>query len=525
MPNSTGHSLTDSFWNGVVESEDGYKSVSFGTSGHRGRASDGSFNKVHIRAITHAVAEWRQKQGYTGPVFVAMDTHALSKPALEVVVETLEELGVPVRVDVKNGYTPTPVISRAILVHNRTYPDALSDGIILTPSHNPPEDGGIKYNGADGGPAGSVATGWIQQRANELMATLSYREESSINASREPAGKVDYVDDYVSKLPLVVDMDAIARSGVRIGVDPLGGSALDVWDAINEQFGLDLAVVNRSQSPDFAFMPPDHDGKIRMDCSSSAAMANVLARKDEFDLMFGNDPDADRHGIVDAGGLLNPNHYLVVCIDYLLRHRPQWGRDLGVGKTLVSSSLIDRVGASHGRTLFEVPVGFKWFVEGLHQGRLCFGGEESAGASFLTMDGQPWSTDKDGIILCLLAAEIYAVTGLTPHAYFQKLEAQHGATWYRRVDRPADQRIIERLKGLRAGALSGKLFGGDPIVKAEASAPGNGAPIGGIKVTTRNGWIAMRPSGTEPLYKIYGESFVGPEHLEQLLKDAAALVG
>ena len=527
-PNSTKsekRDLTDGYEQSVDGHMEGdcdfFRPVVFGTSGHRGNAADGSFNGAHIRAITRAIAEWRRDRGYLGPVFIGKDTHALSAPAMDTVVQVLSEMGVSACVDVKGRFTPTPLISRAILAHNSAAPDALADGIILTPSHNPPEDGGIKYNGPDGGPASADATSWIEKRANELLKV----DDALANPASSSAQRVDYVEDYVSQLAAVVNMEAIAASGVSIGVDPLGGAALDVWDAIAVQYGLKLDVVNRDQSPDFAFMPPDHDGKIRMDCSSPAAMANVLARKDEYDLMFGNDPDADRHGIVDADGLMNPNHYLAVCIDYLLRHRPHWGKDLAVGKTLVSSSMIDRVVASHGRKLFEVPVGFKWFVEGLYRGDICFAGEESAGASLLTMSGRPWSTDKDGIVLCLLAAEIYAVTGVTPNAYYRQLAERFGEIWYRRVDRPAREAVINRLKSMSSASLAGFDFGGDRVARVETTASGNGASIGGIKVTTRNGWVAMRPSGTEPLYKIYGESFTGVAHLDALLTDAEKAIG
>ena len=500
--------------------------VSFGTSGHRGTSLNRSFNRYHILAITQAVVDWRNKQGITGPMYVGKDTHALSGPAMDSVLEVLAGNSVVTRVDSAGGFTPTPLVSHAILVHNADKPAALADGLIITPSHNPPEDGGIKYNGPDGGPAGTDATGWIEQRANELLeAGLAGVKTSPRRQAVVAAEPWDFVQEYVQRLGQVVDMNAIARSGLKLGVDPMGGAALAVWDAIAKHYGLDLEVVNRKQDPDFAFMPPDHDGKIRMDCSSTAAMANLLTIKDRFDLAFGNDPDADRHGIVDAAGLMNPNHYLAVCIDYLLSHRPQWGAGLKVGKTLVSSSIIDRVVAGQGRELYEVPVGFKWFVEGLHTGELVFGGEESAGASFLTFDGQPWSTDKDGIILCLLAAEIRAKTGKLPSEYYAELTAKYGAPVYRRKDFPATADQKQKLKTLKPEDLPFTELAGDPIVEAMTVAPGNGAAIGGLKVTTRNGWFAARPSGTEDLCKIYGESFVGEGHLEEILVEAETLLG
>lgn len=500
--------------------------VTFGTSGHRGTSLNRSFNRYHILAIAQAVVDWRSKQGITGPMYVGKDTHGLSGPAMDSVLEVLAGNSVVTRVDAAGGFTPTPLVSHAILVHNADKPAALADGLIITPSHNPPEDGGIKYNGPDGGPAGTEATGWIERRANELLeAGLAGVKTSPRRQAVVAAEPWDFVQEYVQRLGQVVDMSAIARSGLKLGVDPMGGAALAVWDAVAAHYGLDLEVVNRKQDPDFAFMPPDHDGKIRMDCSSTAAMANLLTIKDRFDLAFGNDPDADRHGIVDAAGLMNPNHYLAVCIDYLLSHRPQWGAELKVGKTLVSSSIIDRVVAGQGRELYEVPVGFKWFVEGLHTGELVFGGEESAGASFLTFDGQPWSTDKDGIILCLLAAEIRAKTGKLPSEYYAELTAKYGAPVYRRKDFPATAEQKQKLKTLKPEDLPFTELAGDPIVEAMTVAPGNGAAIGGLKVTTRNGWFAARPSGTEDLCKIYGESFLGEGHLERILAQAETLLG
>src|SRR5690554_1358985 len=499
--------------------------VSFGTSGHRGSALNGSFNEHHILAIAQAVVEWRSQQGVTGPLYVGKDTHALSGPAMDSVLEVLAGNGVVMRVDSADGFTPTPLVSHAILQHNRARSEGLADGLIITPSHNPPEDGGIKYNGPDGGPADTDATGWIENRANELLAAgLAEVKRSPLDAAKAQAERWDYVGQYVKALGTVVDMQAIATSGLKLGVDPMGGSALAVWEALAAEYGLNLEVVTREQNPDFAFMPPDHDGKIRMDCSSAAAMANLLKIKDRFDLAFGNDPDADRHGIVDAAGLMNPNHYLAVCIDYLLTHRPEWSAGLKVGKTLVSSSMIDRVVAGLGRELYEVPVGFKWFVEGLHKGTLAFGGEESAGASFLTLAGQPWSTDKDGIILCLLAAEIQAKTGKRPSDYYAELTAKYGEPVYRRVDSPATAEQKQKLKALKPEDVAFDTLAGDPVTGCFTHAAGNGAAIGGLKVTTDNGWFAVRPSGTEDLCKVYAESFVGEEHLQQILKQATSLL-
>ncbi|MGX1201883.1 phosphoglucomutase [Marinobacter sp. MBR-105] len=498
--------------------------VSFGTSGHRGSALNNSFNEHHIMAITQAVVEWRAGQGITGPLYVGKDTHALSAPAMDTVLQVLAGNGVVTRIDAEGGFTPTPLVSHAILEHNRGRAEGLADGLIITPSHNPPEDGGIKYNTPDGGPANTGATGWIENRANELLAAgLVGVKTSPRRMAINDAERWDYVGQYVQALGDVVDMPAIAASGLKIGVDPMGGSALAVWEAIAFQYGLNLEVVNRSQDPEFAFMPPDHDGKIRMDCSSTAAMANLLNIKDRFDLAFGNDPDADRHGIVDAAGLMNPNHYLAVCIDYLVRNRPQWKPELKIGKTLVSSSMIDRVVEGLGRELYEVPVGFKWFVDGLHQGTLAFGGEESAGASFLTMAGTPWSTDKDGIILCLLAAEILAKTGKLPSQYYQTLTETYGAPVYQRKDFPATPEQKQKLKALTASDVPFTDIAGEPVTGCFTEAPGNGAAIGGVKVTTANGWFAVRPSGTEDLVKVYGESFVGEAFLQAMIKHAVRL--
>lgn len=502
--------------------------VSFGTSGHRGSATDRSFNEVHIKAICQAVAEYRKAQGTTGPLFLGKDTHALSEPAFISAVQVLVANGVTVKVQPDNGYTPTPVISHAILAYNKAKPAAYADGIVITPSHNPPQDGGIKYNPPHGGPADTDATSWIEQRANALIGAalagvlcLDYQQ-----ALLSPLYQLyDYIGPYVDDLANVVDMAAIAKAKVKIGVDPLGGSGIAFWPVIAQKYGLDLTVVNDIVDPAFAFMPLDKDGKIRMDCSSAYAMANLIKLKDQFDIGIGNDPDFDRHGIVTrTGGLLNPNHYLAVAINYLLSNRPQWGLDKKIGKTLVSSALIDRVVAGRGRTLYEVPVGFKWFVEGLHQGSLVFGGEESAGASFLRFDGTVWSTDKDGFILGLLAAEMFAKTGVDPYAQYQALTREFGAPLYRRIDAPADLSQKNALKNLNVNSVSQNTLAGDAILAVLTKASGNNASIGGVKVVTQNGWFAARPSGTENSYKIYLESFVGEAHLQQLEADAKAFV-
>lgn len=499
--------------------------VGFGTSGHRGSSLLGTFNEAHICAIAQAVADYRIQAGYTGPLFLGHDTHALSRPAWEVALEVLSANGVEVCIDSRAGVVATPLISRAILQHNTEQAEQLADGLIITPSHNPPEDGGIKYNPAHGGPAEGGVTSWIEQQANRYLEQgLKGVKRVSLANAQEQAQAYDFVEAYVAELGRVVDMQAIAASGLKLGVDPMGGTALPVWQAVAERYGLDLTIVNAEQDTSFAFMPPDHDGKIRMDCSSTAAMANLLAIKDRFDLAFGNDPDADRHGIVDAHGLMNPNHYLAVAIDYLLQHRPDWPVTMKVGKTLVSSSMIDRVVASHGRELYEVPVGFKWFVEGLHQGWLAFGGEESAGASFLTLDGEPWCTDKDGIVLCLLAAEITAVTGKTPGEHYQELMRQHGAPCYLRVDSPCAPERKAAFKRLNPESMSLDTLAGDPVKGILVAATGNGEPIGGVKVMTENGWFAARPSGTEMLYKLYVESFKGKDHLDELLVSSQSLV-
>ncbi|ABD80516.1 phosphoglucomutase (alpha-D-glucose-1,6-bisphosphate-dependent) [Saccharophagus degradans] len=501
--------------------------VSFGTSGHRGSSFNGTFTESHILAICQALAEYRASKSITGPMYVGIDTHALSESAFITAVEVLVANGVALKVQAGRGYTPTPVISHAILTHNQGLTSNLADGIVITPSHNPPQDGGFKYNPPNGGPADTDITDWIQKRANELIAAELAgvkRTEYTAACESELVEEVDLIQPYVDDLGSVIDMEAIAKAGVRIGVDPLGGSGIAYWDVIANTYGLNIEMVSRKVDPTFSFMTLDKDGKIRMDCSSPYAMAGLIGLKDKFDVAIGNDPDYDRHGIVTPSGLMNPNHYLAVAIQYLFSHRPQWSADLVVGKTLVSSSMIDRVAASIGRKLAEVPVGFKWFVDGLYEGTCGFGGEESAGASFLRRDGSAWSTDKDGIILGLLAAEITAVTGMDPAAHYQKLTEQFGAPVYTRIDAPASGPQKSVLKALNAQSVIAQSLAGEPITQKLTHAPGNGAAIGGLKVCTENGWFAARPSGTEEIYKIYAESFKGEEHLQQILTEAQAIV-
>ncbi|KOV37114.1 phosphoglucomutase [Streptomyces sp. XY431] len=502
--------------------------VAFGTSGHRGSSLDAAFNEDHIAATTQAICEYRTAQGITGPLYLGADTHALSEPASATAVEVLAANGVTVLLDSADGYTPTPAVSHAILAHNRRSPQSLADGIVVTPSHNPPRDGGFKYNPPSGGPAGSEATGWIQDRANALIRE-GLRGVKRVPYARALAaattGRHDYLTSYTEDLVSVLDLDAIRSAGVRIGADPLGGASVAYWGRIAETHRLDLTVVNPVTDPTWRFMTLDWDGKIRMDCSSPAAMASLIARRDEYTIATGNDADADRHGIVTPdGGLMNPNHYLAVAVDYLYRHRSDWPADAAVGKTLVSSSMLDRVAADLKRELVEVPVGFKWFVEGLLEGSIAFGGEESAGAAFLRRDGGVWTTDKDGILLALLAAEITAVTGRTPSQYYRDLTDRFGAPAYARVDAPADRdqkALLSRLspEQVKAGDLAG-----EPVTAVLTEAPGNGAAIGGIKVCTENAWFAARPSGTEDVYKIYAESFQGPEHLARVQEEARELV-
>ena len=502
--------------------------ISFGTSGHRGTAFKHSFNDAHIAAVVQAVIDYRRAQGYTGPLLLGKDTHALSVPAEQTALEVLAANEVSTWIQADDGYTPTPVLSRALIRHNRQHPDTLADGLLLTPSHNPPADGGIKYNPPGGGPADTDVTKWIEDRANVLLADPAGIARLDAAAARAHAciRRVDFATDYIADLAEVIDMAAIARAGLKLGVDPLGGAAVAYWSRIAETYGLNLSVVNPAVDPQFAFMTLDHDGKIRMDCSSPPAMAKLVALKDGFDVAWGNDADVDRHGIVTpTHGLLNPNHFLCVAIHYLLTHRPQWSAQLKIGKTLVSSSLIDRVAAALARPVYEVPVGFKWFADGLLHGELCFGGEESAGASLLQRDGRAWTTDKDGIALGLLAAEITAVTGKNPGQYYADLTAQFGTAHYRRIDSPMSDAQRAAFKHLTADRVStGQLLAGEPVLAALTHAPGNGAAIGGLKVVTANGWFAARPSGTEPVYKLYAESLLGAEHLAQLIEDASRIL-
>ena len=497
--------------------------VAFGTSGHRGSSLDNAFNEAHILATTQAIVDYRRGEGIDGPVYIGRDTHALSEPAMVSALEVLIANGEPVLVDAKGRYTPTPAVSHAILTHT----GGKADGIVVTPSHNPPRDGGFKYNPPTGGPAPAEATDWIAKRANEYIATGldGVKRTPVTGVLDERAGKFDYLDYYVSDLGNVVDMDAIKASGLHIGADPMGGASVDYWGAIGERYGLNLEVVNPHVDATWRFMTLDTDGKIRMDCSSPNSMASLVHNRDKFDLATGNDADADRHGIVTPdAGLMNPNHYLAVAIEYLFSHRDGWAEGTAVGKTLVSSSMIDRVVASLGRELVEVPVGFKWFVPGLIDGTIGFGGEESAGASFLRKDGTVWSTDKDGLIMDLLAAEITAVTGKTPSARYAELEAEYGAPAYARIDAPAGREEKVKLKALSADQVGADTLAGEAIVAKLTEAPGNGAAIGGLKVTTDNAWFAARPSGTEDKYKIYAESFKGDAHLKQVQEEAQALV-
>lgn len=512
----------------VPDAEDPAQRVAFGTSGHRGSALRGSFNEAHIAAITQAIVEYRTEQGIDGPLFMGRDTHALSGPAQETALEVLAAHGVVVLLDARDGYVPTPALSRAILVHNARPGASRADGIVITPSHNPPTDGGFKYNPPHGGPAGAEVTGWIQDRANELLAdgNRGVRRVPYAQAKlAETTQTYDYLDAYVSELPEVVDLEAIRKAGVRIGADPMGSASVEYWKEIGRRYGLELTVVNPDVDPQWGFMTLDWDGKIRMDCSSPHAMASLIANRDAYDIATGNDADSDRHGIVTPdAGLMNPNHFLTVAIDYLYRHRPDWPDDAGVGKTLVSSSMIDRVAEDLGRTLVEVPVGFKHFVDGLLAGTLGFGGEESAGASFLRRDGAVWTTDKDGIILALLASEILAVTGKTPSQRYAELTERFGDPAYERIDAPATREQKARLKQLSAEDVTAEELAGEPITATLTVAPGNGQPVGGLKVATESAWFAARPSGTEDVYKIYAESFRGPQHLRQVQAEAKRLV-
>ena len=502
--------------------------VVFGTSGHRGSSLDGGFNENHILAVTQAVVEHRAAQGITGPIFVGRDTHGLSEPAFRSVLEVLAGNGVTALIDSRDGFTPTPAVSHAILTHNRENA-ARADGLLLTPSHNPPRDGGIKYNPPSGGPADSDATSAIAARANDLLAQgLAGVKRVSFDEAHKAAGRYDFLARYVDDLPSVIDVETIRAAGVRIGADPLGGAAVAYWGEIAERHGLNLTVVNAAVDPRWAFMPLDTDGKIRMDCSSSSAMANlieIMKGGAAYDVATGNDADADRHGIVTPdGGLMNPNHYLAAAISYLFTHRPGWGADVAVGKTLVSSSMIDRVVAGLGRRLLEVPVGFKYFVPGLLDGSVGFGGEESAGAAFLRHDGGVWTTDKDGIQLALLAAEIQARTGKSASQLYADLTKKYDAPSYARVDAPATREEKARLSKLSPSDVSAKTLAGEPITDILTNAPGNGEAIGGLKVVTQNAWFAARPSGTEDVYKIYAESFLGPDHLKQVQAEAREVV-
>lgn len=503
--------------------------VSFGTSGHRGSALNAAFNEDHILATSQAICEFRASKGVDGPLFLGADTHALSEPARASALEVFAANGVTVLIDSRDGYTPTPAVSHAILTHNRGRTTGLADGVVVTPSHNPPPDGGFKYNPPNGGPADTDATSWIQDRANALIAG-GLKEVRRVPYARalaaDTTGRYDFLAAYVDDLGSVLDLDAIRNAGVRIGADPLGGASVAYWGEIAERHRLDLTVVNPLVDPTWRFMTLDWDGKIRMDCSSPHAMASLIAGRDAYDVSTGNDADADRHGIVTPdAGLLNPNHFLAAAISYLFGHRPGWRAEAGIGKTLVSSSMIDRVAADLNRRLVEVPVGFKWFVPGLLDGSLGFGGEESAGASFLRRDGSVWTTDKDGIIMALLAAEIIAVTGRSPSMLYADLVARFGNPAYARVDAPATREEKAILSRLSADQVTADTLAGESITEVLTTAPGNGAPIGGLKVCTANAWFAARPSGTEDVYKIYAESFHGPEHLAQVQDEARELVG
>ena len=502
--------------------------VSFGTSGHRGSAFDSAFNEAHILAITQAICEYRRAQGITGPLFLGKDSHALSNPAQRNALEVLAANGVETVLQQDDGVTPTPVISRAILAYNRDRNEQLADGIVITPSHNPPRDGGFKYNPPNGGPADTDITGWVQDRANQLLRAgnrevkrITYEAALKAATTHED----DFIAPYVEALAEVIDFDAIKSAGLKIGVDPLGGAAVHYWQPIAERYGLDITVVNPRLDPTFGFMTLDHDGKIRMDCSSPYAMAGLVKLKDDFDIAWGNDPDSDRHGIVTRSiGLMNPNHYLAVAIRFLLTHRPAWSVESAVGKTLVSSGLIDRVVHSLNRKLVEVPVGFKWFVAGLLDGSQCFGGEESAGASFLRQDGTVWTTDKDGLILGLLAAEITARTGKDPGEHYQALTAQFGTPFYTRIDAPATPEQKAAFTKLSPESVIATELAGEPITAKLTKAPGNNAAIGGLKVVTENGWFAARPSGTENIYKLYAESFTSEAHLAAIVAQAQEIV-
>ncbi len=501
--------------------------IAFGTSGHRGTPLKRSFNEDHIAAIAQAICEYREGHAISGPLFMGMDTHALSEAALRTAAEVFAANGVELRMQEGFSYTPTPVVSHAILTWNAEKRGATADGVVITPSHNPPSDGGFKYNPPSGGPAGTEITKQIENRANEILADglKGVKRVTFERALKMPnVAFVDYVEGYTSGLGSIIDMKAIAASGLVIGADPLGGSGIYFWEPIAAKYGLNIEVVNKTVDPAFSFMPLDHDGKVRMDCSSPWAMANLVALKDRYDIAFGNDPDYDRHGIVTKEGLMRPNSYLAVAVEYLFSHRPRWSADAMTGKTLVSSSIIDRAASGVGRKVYEVPVGFKWFVDGLLCGSLAFGGEESAGASFLRMDGSAWSTDKDGIIMGLLAAEIMAVTGKSPSELYRAMTGRYGSPCYSRKDAAATREEKEKLKKLSPADVAAETLAGEKITAKLTNAPGNGAPIDGLKVTTENGWFAARPSGTEDIYKIYAESFKGEEHLAKINEEALAIV-
>jgi phosphoglucomutase len=507
---------------------DSAQMVSFGTSGHRGTPLRGTFTEAHILAITQAICDYRRMQGTDGPLFMGKDTHALSGPAQITALEVLSANGVETIIQLNDGFTPTPVVSHAILVYNRGRKDHLADGIVITPSHNPPEDGGFKYNPTNGGPADTDVTKWVEQRANDLLRANNADVKRMSYAHAMKAANThqkDFVLPYIKDLKSTVDMDAIRQAGLKLGVDPLGGAFGPYWDQVNSIYGLEIEVVNPIIDPTFSFMTVDHDGKIRMDCSSPYAMASLLRLKDKYQLAFANDPDADRHGIVTpSAGLMNPNHYLAVAIQYLLTHRPEWPANVVVGKTVVSSSMIDRVVSSLGRQLSETPVGFKWFVDGLFDGSLCFGGEESAGASLLRRDGTVWTTDKDGPIMALLAAEITACTGKDPGQHFSDLVQKFGRPYYTRIDAPAGPEQKAKLSRLSAASVKESQLAGERITAKLTNAPGNDAPIGGLKVVAENGWFAARPSGTENLYKIYAESFRDEAHLDSIVEEAQQIV-
>ncbi len=520
--------LISAYYTQHPDPQDSAQAVVFGTSGHRGSSLSGSFNEDHVLAISQAIYEYRKLAGITGPLFIGMDTHALSEPALYSAIEVFAGNGMEIMIHADMRYTPTPVISHAILTYNTGRQTALADGVVISPSHNPPDDGGFKYNPPNGGPADTDTTKWIQNRANEIIrgGLKDVRRLGLAKALQaDTTHQIDLITPYVNDLDSVVNMKALAASGIHIGVDPLGGSGIGYWEPIAERYALNIEVVNKRVDPTFSFMTLDRDGKIRMDCSSPYAMANLVNMKDKFDIAFGNDVDFDRHGIVTPSvGLMNPNHYLAVAIWYIFQHRPNWSGEAAIGKTLVSSSIIDKVAVKIGRRLCEVPVGFKWFVPGLLDGSVGFGGEESAGASFLRKNGATWTTDKDGIILNLLAAEILAVTGKDPGLHYQALEAELGKSWYARMDAPTGAREKAVLAALSPEMVKADMLAGDPITAKLTKAPCNNAPIGGLKVTTDFGWFAARPSGTEDIYKIYAESLKGEEHLARIQSEAREIV-